>query len=112
MVAAGRQRGRPVEVPDHLVIGWRSSLELRALLLLPGQGALRFQNADAWVDTGGRSLQTAQGQARREVSVKVQKLVPPQKTPATQGAYVTWTADRTWRGEGGGSQTLFGLAAL
>lgn len=76
MVAAGRQRGRPVEVPDHLVIGRRSSFEPRALLLLPGQGVLGFQHADAWVDAGRRSLQTAQGQARSEVSVKVWKLAP------------------------------------
>lgn len=58
MVAAGRQRGRPVEVPDHLVIGRRSSFEPRALLLLPGQGVLGFQHTDAWVDAGRRSLQT------------------------------------------------------
>lgn len=112
MVAAGRQRGRPVEVPDHLVIGRRSSFEPRALLLLPGQGVLGFQHADAWVDAGRRSLQTAQGQARSEVSVKIRKLAPPHKTHAAQRACVTWTADRTGKGEDGGSQTLFGLAAL
>lgn len=61
MVASGRQRGRPVKVPDGLVVGWRSSFEPRAVLLLPGQGVLGFQHADAWVDAGRRSLQTGQG---------------------------------------------------
>lgn len=112
MVAAGRQRGRPVEVPDHLVIGRRSSFKPRALLLLPRQGVLGFQHADAWVDAGRWSLQTAQGQARSKVSVKVRKLVQPHKKRAPQGACVTWTAGRTWKDEDGGSQTLFGLAAL
>lgn len=61
MVASGGQRGWPVEVPDGLVVGWRSSFESRAVLLLPGQGVLGFQHADAWVDAGRRGLQTGQG---------------------------------------------------
>lgn len=68
MVGAGRQRGRPVDLPDGLVVGGRSSVQPRGLLLLPGQGVLGLQHADAWVDAGGRSLQTGQGRAHSELS--------------------------------------------
>lgn len=61
MVGGGRQRGRPVELPDHLAVGRRGAFQPRALLLLPRQRVLGLQHADAWVDAGGRSLQTAEG---------------------------------------------------
>lgn len=58
MAVAGGQGRRVVVVPNHLAVGRRSPFYSRALLLLPGQGVLGHQHADAGVDTRRGSLET------------------------------------------------------